>query len=184
MNAGKCTGTTIIRIFLPGTVVQVSVLGGNAHGKAGPACNDIASPDSNYPWAGLCMGISQKKMSIGQVHFINLPPERGGGVVVSVVVVTALVVVVLVVVIVVVVVMTPALHVPLAVADEPFRNCPLLQVGWALHWYALVALKHAPVRYCDGAQVMLLQVGQVPLVVVDEPFRYSPLLQVGWALHW
>ena len=39
------------------------------------------------------MGISQKKISIGQVHFINLPAARGGGVVVMIVVVVIVVVV-------------------------------------------------------------------------------------------
>ena len=47
-------------------------------------------------------------------------------------------------------------HVPLAVADDPCRHSPMLQVGWSLHWYPLLVPEHEPVRYCDGPQAVLL----------------------------
>ena len=37
---------------------------------------------------------------------------------------------------------------PLLVADEPFRNCPALHTGWAVH---TLKRPHAPLRYCPAA---------------------------------
>ena len=43
-------------------------------------------------------------------------------------------------------------HVPAVVADAPLRCCPVLQVGWSLQAYALLAPVHEPLRYLPLAQ--------------------------------
>ena len=101
-------------------------------------------------------------------------------------------------------------QVPLATAEESFRNCPLLHVGCALqpnpfvvplhepvryceeaqsafehaeHVYPLVVLEQLPLLYCPPAQVALSHVVQVPLAVAEALFRNCPSGHVGWPAH-
>ena len=63
-------------------------------------------------------------------------------------------------------VLVQAVQVPLAVADEPFKNWFVEHFGWSLHSYPLVKPEHGPVRYWVALHLTLLQAVQMALLLL------------------
>ena len=57
-------------------------------------------------------------------------------------------------------------HLPLAVGDSPVRYCPAVQAGWAMHVKPSVVPLHEPLRYWPPGHVLLLHALQEDEFVV------------------
>jgi len=74
-------------------------------------------------------------------------------------------------------------QVPLAVEDDPFRNCPSPQLPFSVHLNPLVVPEQEPVLYCDAPQLMLEHDVQVPLTVAEDPLRNWFDVHLGCSAH-